>query len=63
MDLINLSPCIPLDGDVVEHVWSRKEASYKHLKVLRCCAVAHVPYVERFKLDGKTKECVSWLCI
>ena len=63
MDLINLSPCISLDGDVAEHVWSRKEASYKHLKVFRCCAFVHVPDVERSKLDGKIKECASWLHI
>ena len=51
VDLINLSPCIPLDGDVAEHVWSRKDVSYKHLKAFRCRAFAHVPDVERSKLD------------
>ena len=58
MDLIYLSPCIALDGDVAEHVWSRKDVSYKHLKVLGCRAFAHVLDVERPKLDGKAKECV-----
>ena len=58
VDLINLSPSIPLDGDVAEHAWSGKEVSYKHLKVFGCRAFAHVPDVERSKLDGKTKECV-----
>ena len=58
VDLINLSPCIPLEGDVAEHVWSRKYVSYKHLKVFGCRAFAHILDVERSKLDGKTKECV-----
>ena len=57
MDLINLSPCTPLDGDVAEHVWSRKDVA-EHLKVFRCHAFARVCNVERSKLDGKTKECV-----
>ena len=34
VDLINLSPSIPRDGDVAKHVWSGKDVSYKHLKVL-----------------------------
>ena len=58
VDIINISSCIPLDGEVAEHVWSRKDVSYKHLKVFRCRAFAHVLDVERSKLDGKTKECV-----
>ena len=58
VDLINLSPKIPLDGNVAEHAWLGKEVSYKHLKVFGCRAFAHVPDVERSKLDGKTKECV-----
>ena len=57
MDLINLSPCIPLDGDVAEHVWSGKDVA-EHLKVFGCRAFAHGRDVERSKLDEKTKECV-----
>ena len=55
-DLINVSPCIPLDGDVAEHVWSGKEASYKHLKEFGCRAFAHVPNVEMSKLDGRLRN-------
>ena len=58
VDLINLSPSIPLDGDVAKHVWSGTYVSYKHLKAFGCRAFAHVPDVERSKLDAKTKECV-----
>ena len=58
VDVINLSPCTTLDGDVAEHVWSRKDVSYKHLRVFGCRAFAHVPDNERSKLDGKSKECI-----
>ena len=58
MDLINLSPQYSPGCDVAKDVWSGKEVSYKHLKVFGCRAFAHVPDLERSKLDGKTKECI-----
>ena len=58
VDLINLSSSIPMDANVARHVWSGKDVSYKHLMVFGCCAFAHIPDVERSKLDVKTKECV-----
>lgn len=58
VDVINLSPCITLDGDVAEYVWLGKGVSYKHLRVFGCYAFAYVPDNERLKLDGKTKECI-----
>ena len=58
VDVINLSPCTTLDGDVAEHVWSGKDVSYRHLRVFGCRAFAHVPDNERSKLDGKSKECI-----
>ena len=61
VDVINLSPCTALDGDVAEYVWSGKDISYKHLRVFSCHAFAYVPDNERPKLDGKTKECI-FLC-
>ena len=36
VDLINLSPSAALDGDVPERVWTRKNVSCKHLRVLGC---------------------------
>lgn len=36
IDVVNLSPSVPLDGDIPEEVWSRKKASYNHLKVFGC---------------------------
>ncbi|KAJ8492242.1 hypothetical protein OPV22_013963 [Ensete ventricosum] len=56
VDVINLSPCTALDGDVAEHVWSGKDVTYRHLRVFGCRAFAHVPNNERSKLDGKTKD-------
>ncbi|KAJ8504994.1 hypothetical protein OPV22_005880 [Ensete ventricosum] len=58
VDVINLSPCTALDGDVVEHVWSGKDVSYRHLRVFGCRAFTYVSNNERSKLDGKTKECI-----
>jgi len=34
VDLINLSPSTPLGGDIPEKVWTGKDISYKHLRVL-----------------------------
>ena len=53
--VLNLSPCVPLGGDIHQKVWSGKEVSYKHMKVFGCRAFVHVPRDERSKLDSKTK--------
>ncbi|KAI4357804.1 hypothetical protein L6164_001728 [Bauhinia variegata] len=58
VDLINLSPSIPLSGDIPERVWKGKDVSYKHLRVFGCRAFVHIPRDERFKLDGKSKQCI-----
>jgi hypothetical protein len=56
--VLNLSPCVPLQGDIPQKVWSGKEVSYKNLKVFWCRAFVHVPRDDRSKLDSKTKQCV-----
>ncbi len=58
VDILNLTPSVPLDGDIPEEVWSGKKASYNHLKVFGCRAFVHIPKDERAKLDAKTKECI-----
>ncbi|WZZ37770.1 hypothetical protein YC2023_034029 [Brassica napus] len=58
VDVINLTPSVPLEGDVPEEVWSGKKVSYNHLKVFGCRAFVHIPRDERAKLDSKTKECI-----
>ncbi|KAG8391787.1 hypothetical protein BUALT_Bualt01G0223300 [Buddleja alternifolia] len=57
VDLINLSPSAPLDGDIPDRVWSGKYVSYKRLRVFGCRAFVHIPKDERSKLDDKTKPC------
>lgn len=58
VDLINLSPSFPLNGDVPEKVWTEKEVSYDHLRVFGCRAFVHIPKDERSKLDPKAKQCI-----
>ena len=56
--VLNLSPCVPLQFDVPEHVWTGKDVSYGHLRVFGCKAFVHIPKDERSKLDAKTRQCV-----
>ena len=58
VELINISPLGPLNGDVLDIFWTGKKASYGHLKVLGCKAFVHIPKYERSKLDGKIKQCI-----
>ena len=58
IDLINLSPSRPLNGEILEEVWFGKKASYGHLRVFRYKAFVHIPKDEIAKLDAKTKECI-----
>ena len=56
--VLNLSPCVPLDFDVPDKVWSGKDVSYDHLRTFGCKAFVHIPKDERSKLDAKTRQCV-----
>ena len=58
IDLINLSPSIPLKGDVPKRVWTRKDVSHDHLRVFGCRAFVHIPKDERSKLNVKVKPCI-----
>ena len=53
VDLINLTQSAPLDGDVPERVWTGKDVSHKHLKVIGYRTSVHIPKYERSKLDDK----------
>ena len=55
--LINWSPSVPLEFDIPERVWTRKDVSYSHLKVFGCKAL-HVPKEQRLKLDSKVTPCI-----
>ena len=48
----------PLDGDVPQRVWTRKDISYQHLKVFDCLAYVHVAKDKWRKLDPKTRPCI-----
>lgn len=56
VNVINLSPTSPLDGDIPEEIWSGKKASYNHMKVFGCQTFIHIPQDERRKVDSKIKE-------
>ena len=58
VQVINLSPSSALNGETPEKVWSGRNKSYKHLKVIGCKAFVHIPSDERFKLDPKSKACI-----
>ena len=58
IDLINLSPSVPLKGNVPKRVWTRKDVSYDHLRVFGCKAFVHIPKDKRSKLDVKGKPCI-----
>jgi len=58
VDLINLSPSVPLNSDFPQRVWTGKDVSFEHLRVFGCRAFVHVPRDERSKLDSKAKQCI-----
>ena len=53
-----LSPSVPLNGDIPERVWTRKDVSYSHADVFGCRAFVHIPKDEKSKLDDKAKQCI-----
>ena len=58
INIINISPSVQLDGDVLQEVWSGRKVPYNHLKVFGCQAFVHIPRDKRTKLDLKTNECI-----
>ena len=56
--LINMSPSVPLNGDVPQRVWIGRNVSYQQLRVFRCLAYMHVAKDQRSKLDSKSKPCI-----
>ena len=53
--VLNLTPCVPLEFDVPDRIWSDNEISYDHFRVFGCKAFMHIPKDERSKLDAKTR--------
>ena len=54
--VLNRSPCVPLQHEVPEKVWSGKDISYNRLRVFGCKAFVHIPKNKRSKLDEKTRH-------
>ena len=59
VDLINFSSLALLDGNVPKRVWTRKDVSYKHLKVFSCRAYVYIFKDERSKLNEKANDAFS----
>ncbi|KAE8664704.1 hypothetical protein F3Y22_tig00112738pilonHSYRG00095 [Hibiscus syriacus] len=55
--LINRGPSVPLDGRILEEVWSKKEINISHLRVFGCISYVHIDSAERSKLDAKSNKC------
>ena len=56
--LINMSPSVPLKGDVPQQVWTGKNVSYQYLKVFECLPYMHVAKDQKSKLNSKSKPCI-----
>ncbi|KAL9270074.1 Retrovirus-related Pol polyprotein from transposon TNT 1-94-like protein [Drosera capensis] len=56
--VLNILPCVPLDFEIPNKVWSGKEVSYYHLEVFGCKAFVNIPENERSKLNTMTRQYV-----
>ena len=56
--VLYFSPCVHLDFDVSNKVWSGKDVSYDHLCTFGCKTFVYIPKDERSKFDAKTRQCV-----
>ena len=56
--IINRSPSVPLNFDILERVWIGKDISYSYLKVFGCRTFVHVPKEQRSNLDSKSTPCI-----
>ena len=54
--VINWSPLVPLEGDILQRVWFDKEVPYQHMRVFGCLAYAHVAKDQRGKHDPKANN-------
>ena len=56
--VINISPSIPLDGDIPQRVWTGKDVFYQYLRVFSCLAYVHVAKNKRRKPYPKTRPSI-----
>ena len=57
-DIINLSTVYASEMNVLEHVLTEKDVSYKHVKVFGHRAFTHITKDERSRLDDKARSCI-----
>ena len=55
LDIINLSSSLPLDGEILEEIWSGKTVTYNNLKVFSHRGFMHIPKDKGANLDSKIK--------
>ena len=56
--VMNMSPSVPLEGDIPQRVWKGKDMSYRYLRVFNCLAYVHIAKDQRGKLDPKSRLCL-----
>ena len=51
--VLNLTPTVSLNNEVLDKIQFGKTVKYDHLRVFSCKAFVHIPKDERSKLDAK----------
>jgi hypothetical protein len=57
--VMNRSPTLAVKDVTPEECWSGLKPSVHHFRVFGCVAYAHIPDVQRKKLDGKSIQCIN----
>ena len=60
LNIISLSPSVPLDGDVPKGVWSRRKVSYNLLKVFGRWAFVHILRPKEPSLTQRQMGASTW---
>lgn len=55
MHVLNVTPIINLNNEVLDKFWFGKNIKYDHLRVINCKNCVRIPKNERYKLDAKSK--------
>lgn len=56
--LINWSPSVTLDFEILEEMETRNYISYSYLKAFGCKAFTDVPKKQQLKLNDKVSDCI-----
>lgn len=58
VQVLNLTPTISLNSEVLYKIWFGNNVKYDQLRVFGCKAFVHIPKDEISKLDAKSKQCI-----